>query len=145
MNRIKKILVAIDNGPAIEKIALAALELANKQAAVIALVSIVDMPAIIMENGISVAGEINLLKNDFKKGHQILMDNVFKGYSIQSFVEAGKPAEEILRVAEEWEADLIVLGTHGRTGLSHLLMGSVAENVIRHTTKPVLIIPARTV
>ncbi|WP_081196028.1 universal stress protein [Niastella koreensis] len=48
----------------------------------------------------------------------------------------------MLKSAEEWEADIIVLGTHGRTGMSHLLTGSVAEKVIRHSTKP-LIIPTK--
>lgn len=48
------------------------------------------------------------------------------------------PASE--KVAEKWEADLIVLGAHGRTALSHLLMRRVAERVIRHSTKPLFII-----
>jgi nucleotide-binding universal stress UspA family protein len=50
----------------------------------------------------------------------------------------GDPVAEILRVATEEQADLIVLGTHGRTGLRRLLMGSVAEKVIRRATCPVL-------
>ena len=52
----------------------------------------------------------------------------------------GNPAEEILRFAEERDADMIVLGTHGRTGLSRLLMGSVAEAVVRGAKCPVLTI-----
>lgn len=50
----------------------------------------------------------------------------------------GEPAGAIVRVAEEEEADMIVLGTHGRTGLSRLLMGSVAEAVVRRAKCPVL-------
>jgi universal stress protein A len=50
----------------------------------------------------------------------------------------GDPADEIVRLAEEEEVDLIVLGTHGRTGLSRLLMGSVAEQIVRRATCPVL-------
>jgi nucleotide-binding universal stress UspA family protein len=50
----------------------------------------------------------------------------------------GDPAEEILRAAEEEGADLIVMGTHGRGGLSRLLMGSVAEAVMRKALCPVL-------
>ncbi len=52
-------------------------------------------------------------------------------------VVAGKPADEILRVAREQRVDLIVMGTHGRTGLRHLLLGSVAEEVTRHAPCPV--------
>ena len=49
----------------------------------------------------------------------------------------------LLKVADEWAADLIVMGTHGRTGLSHILMGSIAEHVVRHAKIPVLIIPSK--
>jgi nucleotide-binding universal stress UspA family protein len=52
-------------------------------------------------------------------------------------VAVGKPAEEILRVAREERVDLIVMGTHGRTGLRHLLLGSVAEAVTRYASSPV--------
>lgn len=51
----------------------------------------------------------------------------------------GEPASEICRIASEEKADLIVLGTHGRTGLFRLLMGSVAESVLRHAPCPVLV------
>jgi nucleotide-binding universal stress UspA family protein len=50
------------------------------------------------------------------------------------------PAEEIVRYAQEHNIDLIVLGTHGRSGVSHLLAGSVAERVVRTAACPVLII-----
>lgn len=50
----------------------------------------------------------------------------------------GAPAEEILREAADLGADLIILGTHGRSGLSRLLMGSVAEQVMRRAACPVL-------
>jgi nucleotide-binding universal stress UspA family protein len=52
-------------------------------------------------------------------------------------IAVGKPAEEILRVAREEKVDLIVMGTHGRTGVRHLLLGSVAEDVTRHAPCPV--------
>jgi nucleotide-binding universal stress UspA family protein len=51
---------------------------------------------------------------------------------------AGSASDEILRVAEEIRADLIVLGTHGRKGLSRLLLGSVAEQVLRRARCPVV-------
>jgi nucleotide-binding universal stress UspA family protein len=56
---------------------------------------------------------------------------------VQVKVAVGKPAEEILRVAREEKVDLITMGTHGRTGLRHLLLGSVAEAVTRHAPCPV--------
>ena len=50
--------------------------------------------------------------------------------------------EEILREAEAIDADLLVLGSHGLTGVKRLVLGSVAENVLRHSPRPVLIVPA---
>lgn len=55
-------------------------------------------------------------------------------------LEVGDPVPTILTVAKEIRADLIVLGTHGRTGLGRLLMGSVAEHVVRKAPCPVLIV-----
>ena len=54
----------------------------------------------------------------------------------------GVAADEILRISEEEGVDLIVLGTHGRTGLARVLMGSVAEDVMRRSTCPVLTLKA---
>ena len=143
MNNIKKILLAIDDGPASEKIASKAFQLAQQLNAEIALVSIVNTTALIMEGNLTSVELANIIKNDYKKMHQMLIEKVFKDHKIWTFVEEGRPFEEILKVGDEWEADLIVLGTHGRTGLSHLLMGSVAEKVIRHSVKPLFIIPTR--
>jgi nucleotide-binding universal stress UspA family protein len=50
----------------------------------------------------------------------------------------GKPFTEIIAAAREWHADVIVMGTHGRTGIEHLLIGSVAEKVVRKSPCPVL-------
>jgi len=51
--------------------------------------------------------------------------------SIDYLVADGLPAEEIVRVSQERHCDLIVMGTHGRGGVAHLLLGSVAEKVVR--------------
>lgn len=60
-------------------------------------------------------------------------------------VEYGDPTDAIVRAAAEHDIDLIVMVTHGRTGLSHVLLGSVAEKVIRHAPCPVLAIRRRAV
>lgn len=56
----------------------------------------------------------------------------------RTLLDSGDPGRTIVEVAEKEGYDMIVLGTHGRTGLSHLLMGSVAERVVRHSSRPVL-------
>jgi universal stress protein A len=55
-------------------------------------------------------------------------------------VDVGDPAEQTLALARQRAVDLIVSATHGRSGLSHLIMGSVAEKVIRHAPCPVLVV-----
>jgi nucleotide-binding universal stress UspA family protein len=57
---------------------------------------------------------------------------------VSQHIRNGEPTDEILRLAAEINADMIVIGTHGRTGLGRLLMGSVAEEVIRKAVCPVL-------
>ncbi len=60
------------------------------------------------------------------------------GKKLVKSVRTGVPFLEIIRYAKELEIDLIVLGTHGRTGLVHVLLGSVAERVVRKSPCPVL-------
>jgi len=70
-----------------------------------------------------------------------LLANVYpaiKGVHFERRVLKGDPAHEILRFAEQENVDLIVMGTHGRRGLSRLVMGSVAESVLRRAKCPVL-------
>lgn len=57
-------------------------------------------------------------------------------------VRVGTPAEEIVRYADFCDVDLIIMGTHGRSGIAHALMGSVAEQVVRMTPCPVLLVRA---
>jgi len=55
----------------------------------------------------------------------------------QRLLRKGHPREVILTVAQEIEADVVAMGTHGRRGVSHLFIGSVAEHVVRHSPVPV--------
>src|SRR5688572_28824990 len=59
----------------------------------------------------------------------------------QKMIRSGSPAVEILRYAVEAEADLLVLGTHGRTGFERFMVGSVTEKVLRKAPCPVLSVP----
>jgi len=62
----------------------------------------------------------------------------------QYVVRVGPTAEEITRYADICEADLIIMGTHGRSGIAHAVMGSVAEQVVRTAPCPVLLVRAGT-
>jgi nucleotide-binding universal stress UspA family protein len=65
------------------------------------------------------------------------------GVPISTMVTSGAPPEQILEAADNCGADLIVMSTHGRSGLSRFLYGSVAEAVLRGTQLPVLMIPIK--
>lgn len=137
---IHKILIAIDNNPSSEMVALSGLQLAKQYNAEIALVSIPasdesddDAPTQrerddMMEHNLN-ASQLNVIKK------------VFKSFPVKTFVSKGVPYKVIIDTAESWGADIIVMGTHGRKGLPHLLLGSVAEDVIQHSKKSLVIIP----
>jgi nucleotide-binding universal stress UspA family protein len=60
---------------------------------------------------------------------------------IDLLVEVGNPKFDVIESAKDAKANYIVVGTHGRTGLSHTVMGSTAEYIIRHSMVPVLVVP----
>jgi len=69
---------------------------------------------------------------------RVIRDNGLEGRRVCPEVREGTPFHEIIRCARERDVDLIVMGTHGRGAVAHLLMGSVAERVVRTAPCPVL-------
>ena len=65
------------------------------------------------------------------------------GVTARGLLVPGEPAAEIVRLAERERADMVVVGTHGRSGLAHVLIGSVAERVVRRAPCPVLTVRHR--
>lgn len=63
------------------------------------------------------------------------------GVTYKLEVRHGHTVDEILREVEAYQPDLVVMATHGRTGLKHIMLGSVTEKVVRFSTKPVLTVP----
>lgn len=93
------------------------------------------------QEAVTVIDLFEMAQNDLK---DLAMAKLNESLSVSPKVGVGKPAEEILRVAREEGVDLIVMGTHGRTGLRHVLMGSVAETVMRTAPCPVFTVKAAT-
>lgn len=139
-----KILIAVDSSEYSMKAAKKGFELAQQLDAKVALLFVVDISkaAVNVDAGILPGEAMFILK---KEAEQTL-DQLTEMYSTKEpvkFVVEGYPNEDILKTSKIWQADLIVVGTHGRTGLLSLLMGSVAENVVQNSTIPVMVVPAK--
>jgi universal stress protein A len=63
-----------------------------------------------------------------------------RGVAAEAYQREGCPFDEIVKMAKYLKVDLIIIGSHGRTGLAHLLIGSVAERVVEHAQCPVLVV-----
>jgi nucleotide-binding universal stress UspA family protein len=85
-----------------------------------------------------VAYEEQLRKHYHASLERLRKERLSRDTKLRVRVVTGDPANEIVRLAKEEKSDLIVLPTHGRTGLSHVFFGSVAEKVVRHAECPVL-------
>jgi nucleotide-binding universal stress UspA family protein len=70
----------------------------------------------------------------------VFQDLQERGFDVRVSIEFGDPVETIIEMAEREGADLVAMATHGRSGLSHLLQGSVAEQVLRRLHIPVLLV-----
>ncbi|WP_269532200.1 universal stress protein [Chitinimonas sp. BJYL2] len=73
----------------------------------------------------------------------LLAENGVETETVLLEIWGGSTATTLIEAARDWPADIIVMGSHGWTGLDHLLLGSVAEGVIRHAPVPVLIFPIK--
>lgn len=140
MSGYKKILVPVDFSVHSAEATQAAVELAKRFQARLTLVHVYDPLAYALPDGFAVAPELDQLLDALRT--QLAA-------SERLAVEAGAPrvdtkllqghvATQIVEFATRGEFDLIVMGTHGRTGLPHFLLGSIAERVVRLAPCPVL-------
>ncbi len=79
--------------------------------------------------------------DDKYKEHYV--EKIKNGTKFEIVTRSGREDEEIINFAKKENVDLIVMGTHGRTGIEHVFFGSVAEKVLRHSPLPVFIIPCK--
>lgn len=137
----KKILIAVDSSEYSMKAAKKGLELAHQLEAEVALLFVVDISKSLgnVDAGITHEQALVVLKREAEQTMDELAE-MYNGNKLLKFMPEGNPEEDILKTAENWKADLLILGTHGRTGLKHLLMGSIAEHVIRHSVIPVMVV-----
>lgn len=144
MGNFQKILLATDFSECSELACGYALDLARTFNATLQIVHVINEPVDL--RGFYVPHiTFEQLEQEISSGAGRMLDDFcqkqlgdFKNF--ETSVVSGVPYEEIIRAAKEKQSSLIVIGTHGRTGLDHLLFGSTAERVVRGAPCPVMTI-----
>jgi nucleotide-binding universal stress UspA family protein len=146
MSVYRKILVPIDGSPASNRGLIEAIELAKNQHATLRLVHVLD--ELILGPGaeavVYLGNTVDLLREAGEqlvaKAEAVVRESGMKAESAMLEIMGGRAADSIVAEANAWGADLIVLGTHGRRGAKRLVMGSDAEEIVRTTPVPVLLV-----
>ena len=140
--KIKHILVPIDFSDCSKKALQYALPLAKEHEAALTLLYVVPPAYGAGEySGIDYAQlEASMREGGEKELAKLATDEVRGEVSADALVRVGSPAVNIIEVARSLPADLIVISTHGRTGLNHVFLGSVAEHVVQRAPCPVFVV-----
>ncbi len=146
----RRILVPIDGSATSSRGLDEALKIAKSSAAAVQLVHVVDLFHLAMmplDGGGYGGGLVTALE---KTGRRVLRraesrarKRGVKAHAVLLESTTGPAADAIVRQAQKWGADMIVLGTHGRRGVRRLVMGSDAEQVLRQASVPVLLVRGR--
>ena len=136
-----RILIATDGSDVATAAVLVGTGLARALNAALALVHVVDPSlAATTAEGISASELLDDLRREGAALLQRARAMLPEGEGVEALVREGRPGHEIVAAAHEWGADLVVIGSHGRTGLRRLLFGSTAEAVVRQAPCAVLTI-----
>ena len=144
MPEIKKILMATDFSENSRWALTYALSFAKKYDAKLYILHVIQQPTyplgMYAEISFDAMDKFNRnLSEATEREMKTLCETELEGFqNYESIIVSGAPFLEIIRTAKEKEADLIVVGTHGRTGLDHVLFGSTAEKVVRKAPCPVV-------
>jgi nucleotide-binding universal stress UspA family protein len=141
--QLKRILVPIDFSDCSRKALQYAIPLAKQYEGTLTLLSVVSpiTPGLGDYAGLDLTTlEADLRSNEARRLAELYRVEVREEVPADRLVRVGSPALEIIRVAKQLPADLIVISTHGNTGIKHVLLGSVAEHVVRRAPCPVLVV-----
>jgi nucleotide-binding universal stress UspA family protein len=151
--KMKTVLIAVDFNPTAQKVAEEGYSLASSLGAEVVLLHVMVNPLFystidnypLTDYSGALISALPLPETDRvqKEAHQFLdkLKLELGGSNIQTLVKEGDSADTILQTATDLKADLIVLGSHSRRWLDDVLMGSVAKEVLHHSTTPLFIIP----
>jgi nucleotide-binding universal stress UspA family protein len=144
----KKIMVATDGSEHVRTAIDSAIEIAKLSEAKLYAIHVITLGFYSITHSINSEWENAMKDQLIKEGHDAIayVENAGRNANVEveSVILEGSPAEEIIDFAEKNDIDLIVMGTHGMSGIQSFLLGSVAENVVRHSKKPVLIVRSKT-
>jgi universal stress protein A len=138
----RKILVAIDFSDPSRKALQFAVSMAELYGASLSLIHVVEPASFVNDMSNVVLAKSNKEVAADAKLHLIKLAEaeVPSSIPVTSEVLVGKPFNEIARLATKLKTDLVVIATHGYTGLKHVMLGSTAERVVRHAPCPVLVV-----
>ena len=145
MISLKHILVPIDFSDASSAATDTAIELARAFEGRVTLMNVFEVSLYLYSGGpfMPIVDTTKELERAAREATGTRLAEVKKTYAnVDAILRCGHPWEEIVSAAREQNADLIVMGTHGRRGLPHALLGSVAERVVRMSPVPVLTVRA---
>src|SRR5262249_33911639 len=140
---VQHVLVPIDFSATADRALTYAIALAQQLHARLTLIHVLDLTSVTMEDMTAgmTATYLDNLKTDAQHLLQASRERVqLAGLQGESVLVQGTPTQTILDTAGEQGVDLIIMGTHGRTGLAHVFLGSVAEHVVRQGPCPVLVV-----
>ena len=153
---MKKVLIALDYDPTAQKVAEQGFELAKSMGAEATLLHVVADPMYYSSKDYSpimgFPGYITVdplqsnITDDLKKTSLYFLDKSREHLgdkNIQIKVAEGPIAESILKSVKDLNADIVVMGSHSRSWLDNILMGSVTEEVLHHTSIPLFIVPTK--
>ncbi len=141
MSFFRRILVAVDEGPLSSHATDIGAELSRSTGAELGFIHVIDTEFLENPGEVLAARDLNTASHE--KARRLLhgfCERSNMPASPKEFMPVGKPAEEIVKTAREWPADLIVIGSHGRSRVQRALLGSVAEDVIRNAPCPVQVV-----
>lgn len=144
MDAFKRILVPLDFSPSANQAVQFAIDLARRYEAALDLVYVYQSVAYALPEGyvLITPDQLAEVLRTFEQQLAAAKEEAQKAgvAKVETALLQGYPINEILHRAEERKADLIVMGTHGRSGIKRLVLGSVAENVLRGSSCPVLVV-----
>jgi nucleotide-binding universal stress UspA family protein len=151
---IQKVLIALDYDQTAQKVAETGYAMAKAMNATVTLLHVISDPVYYSSTEFSpimgYSGNLETIQLDgvegLKKASQHFLDKTkhhLGDDNIQILVQEGDFAETILKTAKTIHADIVVMGSHSRKWLENIVMGSVTEHVLRHTSVPLFIVPMK--